>query len=69
MDARKYSVEEIDRMRAAIIAPYHHLPAVEFIGFAVVEDRLRTFMLNGTEPEELEQSYQGVKRSVGTDRA
>ena len=55
MDVRKYSVNEIDRMRAAIVAPARQRPVTEFIDAATVEDRLRTYMLNGTEPEELEE--------------
>lgn len=43
---RKYDLEEIDRMRAAVgeLAPQDS-----------IEDRLRTYMLNGSGPEELEQ--------------
>lgn len=40
----KYSIEEIDRMRSA----------TKMLNSSAVEDRLRTFMLNGTEPEEIE---------------
>lgn len=65
MSERKYSVAEIDRMRAAIRRtfppqtysqsindPYLKSVGPDYSG--QVEDRLRTYMLNGTEPEELE---------------
>jgi hypothetical protein len=52
MAERKYSVSEIDRMRRAV--------ALMMIGpcrnGAEVEDRLRTYMLNGTDPEELDEA-------------
>jgi hypothetical protein len=48
MAERKYSVAEIDRMRAAV--------ATKSFGDPGVEDRLRTYMLNGTDPDELEAS-------------
>lgn len=48
---RKYSVPEIDKMRYAIYGLYHEWdnPKKDEI-----EDRLRTYMLNGTTLEELE---------------
>ena len=58
MTDRKYSVAEIDRMRAAV-----HENVLETRGLfygdgaklaTVVEDRLRTYMLAGIGPEELE---------------
>jgi hypothetical protein len=45
---RKYSVSEIDRMRAALSDCNSVWKARD------LEDRLRTYMLNGTDPEELE---------------
>lgn len=59
---RKYSVQEIDRMRMAV---RHQFPMAwsGSIGFPMkltdeydgqVEDRLRTYMLNGTDPDELD---------------
>jgi hypothetical protein len=54
MAERKYSVSEIDRMRRAItevVWDQHWSPKTQA---PVIEDRLRTYMLNGTEPEELE---------------
>lgn len=55
MGERKYSIAEIDQMRAAIrsiciqsgVAYY---PAEKT---AEIEERLRTYMINGTEPVEL----------------
>jgi hypothetical protein len=43
-EQRKYSVDEIERMRDAVRHLTTHLE---------VEDQLRTYMLNGTDPEEL----------------
>lgn len=56
MPDRKYTVQEINRMRGAIWWlcetgwPYRQAERD-----ADVENRLRTYMQNGTEPEELEQ--------------
>lgn len=52
MEQRKYSVAEIDRMRELINFSFTgQLPRnLE----EIVEHRLRTYMLNGTEPAELE---------------
>ena len=50
---RKYSVAEIDRMRNAVYGLY---PESYWPKAPEVEDRLRTYMLNGTTPEELEAS-------------
>lgn len=53
MTERKYSVAEIDRMRDYLLQNTDwsgSRPAFE----ARIEDTLRTYMLNGTEPEELE---------------
>lgn len=56
MAERKYSVAEIDRMRRSIrwsyptgISCYEHERAAD------IENRLRTYMQNGTDPEELEK--------------
>lgn len=49
MTQRKYSLAEIDRMRSVIgsqVGPFRNDGAVE--------ERLRTYMLNGTDPLELE---------------
>lgn len=51
MTQRKYSVAEIDAMRAAIGNSIRR-PVDE----RVIEERLRTHMLNGTEPEELQRA-------------
>lgn len=52
MTERKYSVAEIDRMRRDV-STIANLGGQAFEGAAVIEGRLRTYMLNGTEPEEL----------------
>jgi hypothetical protein len=54
MPERKYAIEEIDRMRKALESMYPF--GVSFNSkerSAEVEDRLRTHMQNGTEPDEL----------------
>jgi hypothetical protein len=50
---RKYSIAEIDRMRDAVslMVPDRATPSDRIIE---IEERLRTYMANGTEPEELE---------------
>lgn len=50
----KYSIAEIDRMRAAIEGG-SYFPTDDMKRAALVEDRLRTHMQNGTTVEELEQ--------------
>lgn len=60
MAQRKYSVEEIDRIRDAVIKrneephpnPYGDQDVTAWA--KRVEERVRTYMLNGTDPEELE---------------
>lgn len=65
-EQRKYSVHEIDQMRKII----------EFFGFgngpydereraSSVENRLRTYMLNGTTPEELSAALTPRARQAG----
>lgn len=68
MSTRYYSVAEIDRMRAAISRKLPHTVTMSCDAwggnkttkvcppdhYERVEDQLRTYMLNGTEPEELE---------------
>jgi len=44
---QKYSIDEIARMREAVTT---------LTGSDGAEERLRTYMLNGTEPAELEQA-------------
>jgi len=52
---RKYSVAEIDRMRQAIRWSYPcGVPYYENERSAEIENRLRTYMQNGTDPKELE---------------
>jgi hypothetical protein len=59
---KQYTVEEIDRMRSAvryIIFPDGHFsddfPIEERYVQKQTEDQLRTYMINGTRPEELEE--------------
>lgn len=54
MSERKYSISELDRMRRALrwLKPYRSEETTPLL----IEDRLRTYMLNGTDPEELEQA-------------
>lgn len=65
MTQRKYSISEIDRMRAALGTINMRWPPLYFSSEAErdlqpfydaqkIEDQLRTYMQNGTEPEELE---------------
>ncbi len=64
---RKYSVDEIDRMRDALeeVASnrnfYLHQAAVKP---ETIEARLRTYMVNGTDPEELEQIAKRFENDV-----
>jgi len=64
MEQRKYSLDELDRMRRAISVElwprgtfrgpvFGYVPEGE--QSLAIEDRLRTYMLNGTTPEELEE--------------
>ena len=56
MAERKYSIGEIDRMRKAIEWCYPTgVPYLAAERAADVENRLRTYMQNGTDPEELEK--------------
>lgn len=60
-EQRRYSIDEIDSMRASLIALINPLPVtgVSYGGrgreeiAAEAEDRLRTHMLNGTDPKDL----------------
>jgi hypothetical protein len=56
MPDRKYSIQEIDRMRQCIRYSYPSgVPYYEHERAADIENRLRTYMLNGTDPKELEE--------------
>lgn len=59
MSERKYSISEIDLMRKYIGCSYpagvNYLPHERT---AEIEQRLRTYMQNGTTPEELEKHAQ-----------
>jgi hypothetical protein len=57
---RAYTVKEIDRMRMAT----QDLCAIQTrgrFGDATVEDRLRTYMMAGVAPEELELEYNELR--------
>jgi hypothetical protein len=71
-EQRKYSVAELDRMRQAIrlliVGPWPHVVRALPMGMCdpvdiETEDRLRTYMLNGTEPEELEQAAAALMKA------
>jgi len=59
MAVRKYTVDEIERMRMALVkrSGVHAYASVEdYTGHCLrIEDQLRTYILNGTLPEELEE--------------
>lgn len=56
MSEKKYSVSEIDRMRRAVDKSYPYgVPCLPSERDAQTENKLRTFMQNGTTPEELEE--------------
>lgn len=64
MAERKYSVAEIDRMRRALEWAYP--TGVSYYAEqrgAEIENRLRTYMQNGTEPSELEEVAQERMRA------
>jgi hypothetical protein len=56
MKQRKYSVSEIDRMRAAMRSPYDSSEAVE--------QELRTYMLNGSDVEEVVAFHAAKRREL-----
>lgn len=70
----KYSVEEMDRMRKAIqdlhVTSWHRYSDGAFGGGSmgdnrkIVEEYLRSYMLNGTTPEELEQAAEEKIRNA-----
>jgi hypothetical protein len=60
-DIAKYSVDEIERMRVAVVRIYLPHPNPwgddQLVAWERrVQERLRTFMTNGTRPEELEEN-------------
>jgi len=57
---KKYSISDIDRMRNALryLKIENMVPYYEEELAAAVEDQLRTHMMNGTDPHELEQAIQ-----------
>jgi hypothetical protein len=56
---RKYSVSEIDQMRSAVSIMF---PITYNAKAAEIEDRLRTYMIAGTDPDELEQSAKEYRK-------
>lgn len=69
--APRYSVGEIDRMRAAIdsIRIYSGpAPCGAADQTIYVEQRLRTYMLNGTRPEELEKQVEQKRALKARER-
>lgn len=84
MSERKYSLSEIDRMREAVriiaVGPmdWQCNGRGSFIGtsrsgppylrVADIEDRLRTYMMNGTDPEELEAAVRDVRARDNENR-
>jgi hypothetical protein len=67
MPERKYSVSEIDQMRKAVKAIYGsgigNCTQAECC--QMIEEHLRTYMLNGTDPEELEREAAEFMRERG----
>jgi len=64
---RRYSVEEMDRMRSAIHG-IHPMPmsghvsnTIEEQTVKMTEDYLRSYMLNGTAPEDLERKAEEIR--------
>jgi len=72
---RKYSIDELDIMRKCIITLYAPRPSSDYSqGYPnirnwaqSVEDTLRTFMVNGTSPEELKEKC--IKRGLDYEDA
>lgn len=56
----RYSIEEMDRMRLAI-EQGNYWPTDDEKRARGVEDRLRTHLVNGTTPEELEVAAKGFQ--------
>lgn len=69
MTERKYSISEIDKMRGAVRLKLQPGPMQPYNGAelsARVEDRLRTYMLAGVDPDELVKEAGGSIIQVGT---
>jgi hypothetical protein len=68
----KYSVAEIDRMRAAAFKMTgwnEHDPCELGQRASRAEDKLRTYMLNGTSPGELEDAASTIVKGIWEQRA
>ncbi len=64
MSDRKYSVAEIDHMRKTVRRLIYSMGVTNSQweeSSRIVEDRLRTYMLNGTDPEELDEPQEPPK--------
>ena len=57
---RKYDLDEIDRMRAAVMHIYRPGGGFSEEDYRRIEDQLRTYMANGTDPVELETRVQDI---------
>ena len=64
MGERKYSVYEIDRMRYAVKWLVNIGGRADEIA-RIHEEHLRTYMLNGTDPDELERRVEETVPNVG----
>lgn len=68
VNEKSYTVSEIDRLRKAIILrnelphPNPYGPKDVRAWRAGIEDRLRTYMTNGTRPEEIEALVEKIPR-------
>lgn len=73
-EQRKYSVDEIDRLRRIVEQEWLFGRGPVRTGFSrsyrsdekavAVEAMLRTYMFNGTDPEELERAVYGLARTT-----
>lgn len=70
-EQRKYSVAEIDRMRDAVrsMMPLYGLDWGGEGFLRIVEERLRTHMLNGCDPDELEAAGKEAEIAHAKERA
>lgn len=64
----KYSIQEIDEMRSLVRTLLHPPPTIRSMYISPTEDdverHLRTYMLNGTRPEELRAEMERTRRSL-----
>jgi hypothetical protein len=71
MTERKYSVSEIDKMRQAVdvLLTRNGVPFRKADRVVEIEQRLRTYMMNGTDPKELEEKAQAHIRREYVQRS